>query len=316
MSYSKIAFLFPGQGAQYPGMGKDLAEAYPVVRLCYEEASDLLHRDIGNLCWEGTAEALKDTHNSQVGIYVNSIALYRLFKELFPHLRPAAAAGLSLGEYTAMTISGKIPFHTGLKLVDQRGAWMKEACEKNKGGMAVILGLEADQVEHMVKEIGMPEALWVANFNCPGQVVISGTEKGIEAGTMRAKELGAKRVIPLQVQGAFHSGLMKEAAARLEQAMEELHFHDTAVPIAMNFSGNLTNELEQIKRELAMQMVSPVRWELGIRALLNYQVDLFLEIGCGTTLKGLNEKIGEKIGASVPTFNLDKYKDLTQLKDL
>lgn len=312
MRFSKIAFLFPGQGAQYPGMGKDLAAAFPVVKECYEEASDVLHRDIGKLVWEGSAEDLKDTRLSQTGIYVNSMALFRLLKSLFPHLHPFATAGLSLGEYTALTTAGKIDFHSCLLLVDKRGAWMKEACDKRKGGMAVVMGLESDLVENMVNELGMPEELYAANFNCPGQVVISGTQKGIEAGSLRAKELGAKRVVPLQVHGAFHSGLMKEAAVSLEKAIHELKFHESPIPVSMNFSGSVVHEIGQIKQELAKQMTSPVRWEQGIRSLLGHQVDLFIEVGCGATLKGMNGKIG----CPVPTLNLDKHQDLEAFKDL
>lgn len=305
----KIAFLFPGQGAQFVGMGKDFSEKYPTARYLFEEANDLLGRNLSRILWRGPESELIETKNSQVGIYVTSMALLRVIEELFPKLKPTYTAGLSLGEYSALTAALKLSFKETLQLVNQRGIYMNEACEKTQGRMAVVMGMDAFFVEEMVREINLPDDLWSANFNCPGQVVISGTPHGVEVATRVAKEKGAKRVLPLSVHGAFHSGLMKLAEEKLSSEIMHASIKESSIGLIMNYSGKIIHKEEEIRRQLIKQVTSPVRWELGIRTLIEAGVDLFLEIGCGKTLAGMNKRIG----ALSPTFSIEKIEDLEVL---
>ena len=312
MIHSKIAFLFPGQGAQMVGMGKDFSDTYQSARLVFEEADDLLKRNLSKIIWEGPLETLTETQNSQAGIFVTSMAILAVLRELFPSLKPAFCAGLSLGEYSALSASGKLSFQETLLLVDKRGRYMNEACEAEKGTMAVVMGMESESVEKMVAEIDLPNDLFVANLNCPGQVVISGTEKGIEAAIKVAKDKGAKRVLPLAVHGAFHSGLMRSAKMRLEPEIMQCAFLNSPSSLVMNYSGSIVNEQDEIRRQLIEQVTSPVRWEQGIRVLDAKGVDFYLEIGCGKTLSGMNKRIGVQ-GLS---FSLEKVQEIAKLEEL
>lgn len=306
----KIAFLFPGQGAQYPGMAKDFFENFSIARATFEEADDTLHRNLSKIILEGPADELTETKNSQVGIYVACMAILRVIHEQYPHLKPFVCSGLSLGEYTALTASSKIDFKTCLSLVQYRGQYMNEACEIQTGTMAVVLGLEAKEVEEIIKGINLPEDLWAANFNCPGQVVISGTFKGIEAATLVLKTKGAKRILPLQVHGAFHSGLMKSAEERLAEHINQTSLMQNSTKLVMNVPGDFVEEISDIKKYLIQQVTSPVRWEQGVRAMGNSGVDLFLEVGCGKTLSGFNKRILPHI----PTLSIERISDLNQLE--
>lgn len=306
IKYQKIALLFPGQGSQYPGMGKDFSENFSEVRLTLEEANDVLSRNLSTLILNGPLETLTETKNSQPAIYAISIALWRVIKKAFPFLQPFVCSGLSLGEYTAITASERLNFSSGLRLVQYRSQFMNDACEKTKGSMAVILGLTAEAVEDLVKELNMPNDLWAANFNCPGQVVISGTLHGIEKGIAAAKAKGAKRALSLQVHGAFHSGLMKKAEDALRPYLLEATFQKTAVELVMNVPGDFVKDESYIKENLIKQITQPVRWEQGIRAMEKAGVDLFLEIGCGKVLSGFNQKIG----VSSPIISIEKVSDL------
>lgn len=310
--FNRIAFLFPGQGAQYVGMGKDFYANFAVAKQTYEEADDILKRNLSSIILEGPETILTETKNSQVGIYVTSIALLRVLEKLFPKFTPSTCAGLSLGEYTALCVSGRVSFSEGLLLVQQRGQFMNDACENTKGTMAVVLGLDGDAVEAIVKEVNLPRDLWAANFNCPGQVVISGTLKGIEAGSAALLAKGAKRVLPLQVHGAFHSGLMEEAEKRLTPYVKELSLKESPIELIMNVVGTSVGASEQIKQNLIKQVTSPVRWEQGVRYMMSTGVDLFVEIGCGKALAGFNKRIG----ASAPMVNVEKAEDLKSLEKL
>ncbi|MBJ7449184.1 MAG: ACP S-malonyltransferase [Parachlamydiales bacterium] len=304
-----IAFIFPGQGAQYVGMGQDFYTQYSSYRHTFEEANDILGYSISTIALEGPEKSLTETLNSQIAIYTMSSALVRVLKEQFPQLAPNVCAGLSLGEYSAITASGKLSFNQCLPIVKKRGQFMNDACEKTQGTMAVVMGLDADIVENMVKEINLPNDLWSANFNCPGQVVISGTQKGIEVGSQAAKDRGAKRVIPLQVHGAFHSGLMKDAQIKLTPYINELSFIDTPIQIAMNVPGDYVDDLQLMRQYMAEQVTNPVRWEMDVRAMDKKDVNPFIEIGCGKTLAGMNKRIG----VSAPTISIEKVEDLELL---
>lgn len=305
--FKKIAFLFPGQGAQYVGMAKDVAEAFPIARQTFEEADDLLGRKLSTLIFEGPENLLTETKNSQVAIYVTSVALLRAFQSSFPQISPSAAAGLSLGEYTALFASKKINFAEGLNLVNRRGQFMNDACESTQGTMAVILGLEPEAVEKLVADLALPHDLWAANFNCPGQVVISGTIKGIEAGIAEAKARGAKRTLPLQVHGAFHSGLMKSAEDRLAEYIHLAPIVSSDIDLVMNVTGDFAKELKEIKSNLIKQVTHPVYWENSVKKLSGSGADLFIEIGCKKTLTEFNKRI--KFDAPIPTLNVEKMSD-------
>ncbi len=313
MSHAKrIAFLFPGQGAQYVGMAKDFYENFPVARQTFEEADEVLHRNLTKIILEGPENVLVETKNSQVGIYVASMAILEVINNLFPHIQPFVCAGLSLGEYTALTASRRMDFVSCLPLVQYRGHYMNEACEVNRGSMAVVLGLDAKDVEALVKEVNLPKDLWVANFNCPGQVVISGTQKGLEVGASAAKAKGAKRILPLPVHGAFHSGLMKLAEERLSEHIQHAKLKTSSIGFVMNVPGKFVKEEAEIKTNLIKQVTNSVRWEQGVRNMGEEAVDLFIEIGCGKALTGFNKRILP----NVKSISIEKVAELDQLSKI
>jgi [acyl-carrier-protein] S-malonyltransferase len=298
------AFLFPGQGAQYPGMGKDFFEIFSEAREVFEEADEILGESLSKVIFEGPSELLTQTKHSQLGIFVVSAAMLRTIQRQMPHLAPHICSGLSLGEYSALYAAGKLSFKETILLVKERALFMNEACESAPGTMAAVLGMEGSQIEEALKGL---KGIWIANYNCPGQIVISGTVEGVEAATAALKERGAKRVLPLNVHGAFHSGLMRSAEEKLAPFIQAANIQDSGVDFVMNASGKAAQSIEEIKRNLACQVTHSVRWEQGIRSMEN--VNLFLEIGCGRTLSGLNKKIG----AAAPTLNIEKVADLDAL---
>jgi [acyl-carrier-protein] S-malonyltransferase len=305
----KRAYIFPGQGAQYIGMGVDFAQSFASARAIFEQADDILERRLSKIIFDGPEDQLTETKNSQVAIYVTSMAILAVIEEQFPEWKPAVCAGLSLGEYSAVTASGRLPFDVCLPLVQARGQFMNDACEATDGTMAAIIGLDNDAVISLVEKLS---DVGVANLNCPKQVVISGTPKGIESGINAAKEAGARKAIPLQVHGAFHSRLMAEAERRLEPLVAAAPLADSDVLLVMNVAGDFVSDLDQVRALLVQQVTRPVRWEAGIRAIEKQGVDLYLEIGCGKTLSGMNKRIG----VEAPTLNIEKVTDLDKLGDL
>ena len=299
----KIAFIFPGQGDQYVGMGKDFYDHFAVARETFQEADDILKESLSKIIFEGPESELTKTRNSQLAIFVTSVAILRVLQEQLPSLVPTVCSGLSLGEYTALWASGRLSFKDTLLLVRERARLMNEACERTAGTMAAVLGMEAVAIDAALK--GASE-VWVANYNCPGQTVISGTKAGVENGSNLLKAAGAKRIIPLQVHGAFHSGLMQSAERGLAPFVESAPLIDTNVELVMNAPGNFISSIEEIRKYLVAQVTHSVRWEQGIAAIEKRGVDLYLEIGCGKTLSGLNKKIG----VAVPTISVDKLADL------
>lgn len=308
MSDQKIAFIFPGQGAQYPGMAQDFFEQFAIARETFEEADDLLGRKLSDIILKGPAEELTETKNSQTGIYVSCMSILRSIERTFPNLKAKMTAGLSLGEYTALTAAGKISFSDCLPLVQKRGQYMNDACEKYKGTMAVLLGLKNEQVQEMVAELKLPNDLWVANYNCPGQIVISGTIEGIERGVEAAKALGGK-AMPLQVHGAFHSGLMKEAEERLKDPVFTAPILQSEIELVMNVTAKTGTDLREIRENLVKQVTHSVLWEQSIHEMARNGVQLFVEIGCGRTLSGFLKRMG----LGIPFINVEKVKDLEQL---
>jgi len=310
MASPRIALLFPGQGAQYVGMGKTFYDAYPAARRLFEQADDLLKMNLSHTIFNGPENALTETKTAQPAIFVTSCAILEVLRSQFPFL-PVCAAGLSLGEYTALTAAGVISFEAALQLVRLRGALMHEACERHKGTMLVVMGLADDQVRAMVESLNMPNDLWCANFNCPGQVVLSGTLKGIEAAAEIARACGAKRTVPLQVHGAFHSPLMGDAQHGLEQALREAPLAMTPIRVAMNVTGQFAHNVEEIRSLLVSQVTSSVLWHAGVATCAEQEIACFLEVGCGKTLANMNKRIG----AQVPTVTIETVEDLSLLLD-
>jgi len=295
-------FLFPGQGAQHRGMGQAFAEAFPEARHTFEEANDHLGWDLTRQVFYGTDEELQQTKVCQLAIYVTGMAIARCLQEI----KPVAAAGLSLGEYTALTLAGAFSFAEGLTLVKARGRWMHEVCETFPGTMAVVMGLDEKNIQDIVATL--PGTLWAANFNCPGQIVLSGTRAGVEKGSELALERGAKRVIPLAVHGAFHSGLMQQAGERMAELIEATALKLPSIPVPLNVSGQPASDLPSLKKQMIQQVTHAVRWEEDVRFLMPL-AKRFIEIGPGTTLSGMNRRIG----VSVPTLSIETPADLETL---
>lgn len=302
----RCAFIFPGQGAQYVLMGKDFYDEFEVAKKIFSKADELLGYSLSKIIFEGPEEVLTQTQHSQLAIYVNSIAILHVINEKFPALQPYVCAGLSLGEYTALYASGKITFEEGLLLVQKRAQFMNEACETFPGTMSAVLELDADEIQKLITPI---EDVWIANCNCPKQVVISGTKEGIEKATELLKKNGAKRVLPLQVYGAFHSGLMQMAKDKLSPYIDRAKIKESKTHLIMNVVGGFVDNLSQMKENLKEQVTQPVLWEKGILSMMEHNVELFIEMGCGKTLAGMNRKIK----TNGKTFSIDKVKDLQDL---
>lgn len=301
----RIGWIFPGQGSQYVGMGRSFFEEYAIARDTLSEAEDRLHRPLKKMMLEGSAEQLALTANSQIAIYVMSMAICRTIKQLFPELVPMSAAGLSLGEYSALTAANAISFKEGVVLVQKRALFMQMACERYAGGMEVIVGLSPEEVVQMVREMFLPQDLWVANLNCPDQVVISGTKRGLELGKQEALKRGARRVVPLNVQGAFHSGLMRDAETELSKELGNVTIKEGDFPIYMNVTGKEAKTVEEISSNLTQQVSHPVYWQKSVQAM---DCELFIEMGPGKTLAGIGKKIDNRAVISV--------EETSQLKEV
>jgi [acyl-carrier-protein] S-malonyltransferase len=269
-------------------MGKEIAEHFPQARAIFEEADRILGFPLSTLCWEGPVQKLTQTEFCQPALYVTSMAV---LAALNPAMKPAAAAGLSLGEYTALAAAGAISFSDGLRLVRLRGQAMEEAASLSPGTMASILGLDLPVIEEICAAAGAQ----VANINTPGQIVISGTKEAVEKASRQAKERGAKRAIPLEVGGAFHSRLMEPAAQRLAKALEEVPLREFQYPVASNVTGSFYESPSQIRTLLVEQLTHPVRWESCMRVLVQNGIRAFLEVGCGSVLKGLFRRIDPQV---------------------
>ncbi|MDE3055520.1 MAG: ACP S-malonyltransferase [Verrucomicrobiota bacterium] len=302
---SKIALLFPGQGAQTPGMGKDFFDSFAIARETFEEADDLLEERLSRIIFTGSAEELSATRYSQLGLFITSTAIFRVLGTQFLDLKPQVVAGLSLGEYSALCASGRLGFKETLKLVQQRALAMSEACRQRKGTMAAVLGLTAQEVEAALQ--GSAREVWLANYNSPGQLVISGTLEGVEWGSQELKARGAKRIIPLAVEGAFHSPLMQSAQDKLEPLILQTKIAPSDVEQVFNSVGKTLKEEAEIKRALIEQVTHSVRWEESMRSLQG--IDQFFEVGAGKTLAGLHRRLG----LEAPLCSIEKIDDLEQV---
>lgn len=301
------AFLFPGQGAQIPGMGRDFYEAFSIAKQTFEEADERLSHSFSRFIFEASAKELTMTNRAQLAIFIVSTAILRTVKEQFPSLEPHVCAGLSLGEYTAVMAAGKISFGDALELVALRGEAMHEACGLEKGTMFVVLGLSEEAVAQALSSLREPR-VWIANLNCPEQVVIAGTESEMPRAIEALKAQGAKKILPLDVAGAFHSPLMHSAQEKLGPRIEAAPFISSQTQLVMNVPGDFVSELPLIRRYLFEQVVSAVRWEKGIRAM-DDAIDFYLEMGPGKSLSGMNKRIGVK-GVSL---SVEKVTDLESI---
>jgi [acyl-carrier-protein] S-malonyltransferase len=284
---SKTALLFAGQGAQAVGMGKDFAENLPAAKTWFERANSALGYDLSAICFEGPEPELTKTENAQPGIFLVSWVAFQLLKERVPSLTFAAAAGLSLGEFTALTAAGAMSFEDGLRVVRARGRFMQEACEATRGGMAAIIGLD----EGPTREICAQAGVVLANLNCPGQLVISGAADKIAQACELAKAKGARRALPLTVAGAYHSPLMAGAQPKLLAELARITISSPSVTVVSNVTAQPHTGPDELRSRLVEQVTSSVRWEESMRYLLADGVTRFIELGPGTALSGFLKRI-------------------------
>jgi [acyl-carrier-protein] S-malonyltransferase len=302
----KIAFLFSGQGAQYVGMGKELFENYKASREVFEEANAELGFDISKLCFEGSKEELDKTENTQPAILTTSIAALKALEE--NGIKADLAAGLSLGEYTALVYSGIFKFADAVKLVKKRGRFMQEAVPQGEGAMAAVLGLDSDKLREVCKEASKFGIVEPANFNCPGQIAMAGEVLAVEKAAEMAKEAGARKVVMLQVSGPFHTSMLKPASDKLKIELENTEIYDLKLPVITNVTGNYIESKDQVRELLQKQVMSSVLWEDTIRTMIADGVDTFVEIGPGKTLSGFVKKIDKNL----KIFNVEDLSSLNK----
>lgn len=287
------AYVFPGQGAQFVGMGKDLYDNNPEARALFDKADEILGFKITDLMFNGTEEDLRQTKVTQPAIFLHSVILAR---SLGSDFRPDMVAGHSLGEFSALVAAGALSFEEGLRLVSKRAHAMQRACELNPSTMAAVLALPDEKVEALCAEVD--DVVAPANYNCPGQVVISGTNAGIDAACAKMLEAGAKRALKLKVGGAFHSPLMAPAQEELEQAIRDAEFSEPVCPVYQNVDGKPHTDPEEIKQNLIKQLTAPVRWTQDVEAMIADGADDFTELGPGNVLQGLVKKINRQVAVS------------------
>ena len=284
------AFIFPGQGAQVVGMGKDFYDNFDTARQLFQQADDALGYSISNICFNGSEDDLKLTANTQPAILVVSVIVAELLKAR--GITPDIAGGHSLGEYSALVVAGSLNFQDAVKLVHKRGQFMQEAVPVGEGAMAAIIGLDDSIIINTCAEVGDVQAV---NFNCPGQTVIAGKTTAVNSAVERLKASGAKKAVILPVSAPFHSKLMAPAAIKLATELDNITINDAAFPVASNFTGELETSANDIKRNLIAQADNPVKWIHCVNAMFDFGADTFIECGVGKTLCGFNRRINKKI---------------------
>lgn len=300
----KTAFIFPGQGAQYCGMGQDFYENSETAKKVFDRATELLGFSVPELCFEKN-DRLDITEYTQAAMVTTSVAMMQVMEE--QGYRPDVAAGLSLGEYPALVAAGVMSADDAILTVRKRGILMQEAVPVGVGGMSAVLGMTAEQINEVVDRL---EGVQVANYNCPGQIVISGRKDAVEEAAEKLKEAGAKRVIPLNVSGPFHSYLLEEAGKKLGEFLQNVKISEPVIPYVANVTAQYVTRAEDVKLLLEKQVSSSVRWQQSVETMLADGVDRFVEIGPGKTLSGFIKKIDR----GVTVLNIEKLEDLEKLK--
>lgn len=303
----KIAFLFPGQGAQYIGMGKELYDNYDIVKQVFDKADTILDQDFVNLIFSGSEEDIKKTENTQPGILMISTGISELLKQ--KGIFPAMTAGLSLGEYSALVAANAIPYEDALPLVRKRGQLMNEAVPARQGTMAAVLGLDAESLLSCCDQASEYGVVGIANYNCPGQLVLSGEVTAVEKASEIAKEAGARRIVPLQVSGPFHSPLLKRAGEALARELDKIRVKTPEIPVITNVEARPVMDPANIKRLLIDQVSSPVRWEDSVRYMISQGIDVFIEAGPGKALTGFVKKIDK----TARVYNVEDMASLEAL---
>ena len=300
---SKIAFLFPGQGAQVFGMGKDFYEQSPLAKEAYDEASDLLSLDMKALCFEEN-DKLNITEYTQAALLTTCLAMERVIRER--GLVPDVTAGLSLGEYCAINSAGGMSFADAVKTVRLRGILMQDTVPVGEGAMSAVLGMTPEAVEEVLKD---REMVWPANYNCPGQIIITGAKGAVEAAAEPLKAAGAKRILPLNVSGPFHSPMLLPAGEKLGEALDKITLGELKVPYITNVTAQPVSDISETKDLLRRQVASPVKWQQSMEFLIADGVDTFVEIGPGKTLSGFMRKIDR----SKKVYNIEKWEDVEKV---
>lgn len=300
---SKTAFVFPGQGAQKPGMGKDFYDSFDIAEQIFEDASNWLSLDMKALCFEEN-EKLDLTEYTQAALVTTSLAMAHVVRE--KGLMPDVTAGLSLGEYCAIEMAGGMSLKSAVCTVRERGILMEHAVPAGKGSMAAVLGMKAEDIESTISSV---DGVEIANYNCPGQIVITGKKEGVKRAAELLKENGAKRVLPLNVSGPFHSSMLKEAGQELEKILEAQEVSPLKIPYVTNVTGDFVHEESEIKPFLSRQISSPVKWQQSVENMILNGVDTFVEIGPGRTLNGFIRKINR----DVSVYSIQTVEDMEKV---
>ena len=306
---SKLAFVFPGQGAQKVGMGKDFYDNYDVAKKMFKEADEALGYSIMKMCFEGPEDDLKLTANTQPAILTISCIANEILKE--NGVQPDITGGHSLGEYSALVAAGVLGFQDAVALVHKRGAYMQEAVPVGEGGMAAIIGVERDKIVEICQQVSSESPVQAVNFNCPGQIVIAGATKGVELAVEELKAAGARKAVILPVSAPFHSTLMKPAAEKLAVELDKVTISDAKIPVVANVSAEILTKADDIKASLVAQAASPVLWEDCVARMKAFGADILLEAGPGKTLCGFNRRIDK----TIKSLNVEDVASLEKALD-
>lgn len=306
---SKLAFVFPGQGAQKVGMGKDFFDNYDVAKKMFKEADEALGYSIMKMCFEGPEEDLKLTANTQPAILTISCIANEILKE--NGVQPEITGGHSLGEYSALVAAGVLKFQDAVALVHKRGAYMQEAVPVGEGGMAAIIGVDREKIVEICQSVSAESPVQAVNFNCPGQIVIAGATHGVELAVEELKAAGAKKAVILPVSAPFHSTLMKPAAEKLAVELDKVTLSDARIPVVANVNAQVLTKAEDIKASLVAQAASPVLWEDCVAKMKEFGADVLLEAGPGKTLCGFNRRIDK----SIKSLNVEDVESLEKSLD-